>query len=371
MIDIGTSQSLEKFNEQLIGLRDDIDLGVTEFFDADADASLENTEFFISDQGQYANRLLREFSLRPGKRIRGALTMIGYEMFGGSDAQVARTAAVAIELTQNYLLIIDDVMDRSDSRRGGETVHMHYRTHLLQDLPNAARDHASNMLAINIGLIAQHKAARLLGSVGAEPALVVRALDTFHKNIAATCYGQLDDLWNTMDVDSSEADSIRTYELKTSYYTFINPLQTGAVLAGATDADLAVLQEFGLHAGLAFQLQDDVIGMFGVEKTSGKSALDDLREGKVTVLMKHALSHASDADAEVLRAALGNPDVTEHQHLEVQRILESTGSREYSLQKALAEARAAHSIVRSQVNWDPESCKFLENILQYIVERES
>jgi len=142
-------------------------------------------------------------------------------------------------------------------------------------------------------------------------------------------------------------------------------------LAGASAADLATLQEFGLHAGLAFQLQDDTIGMFGVEKTSGKSTLDDLREGKVTVLMKHALTHADATDGAVLRAALGNPDVTVEQHREVCRILESTGSREYVEQKALQEAHAAEAVLLTQPTWDRGSCTFLKNILQYIVERES
>ena len=351
--------------ELLRSLQSEIDVRMADYFAGD-EFQLDTA---LTPNGEYARGLLEEFSLRPCKRLRGALVILAYEMFGGTNRQTALDAAVAMELAQNYLLIVDDVMDRSATRRGGETMQLKYKALIAHKYPGLDLDHTGNMLGINTGLIAQHMAARLLGRVHEDPARVLKALDLFHKNIATTGYGQLDDLFNDATALLSAEEIIHLCELKTSYYTFINTLQTGAVLAGATDADLAAFHKFGLHAGLAFQLQDDIIGMFGSEKISGKSALDDLREGKVTLLMEHALTHVGEQDLTTLRAALGNAELTSDQHNQVKRILEAAGSRQYVSELAHAESTAARQVLDTQTDWDRTAVDLLAELLQYIVER--
>lgn len=352
-------------DQTLADLRDEIDTRLADYF-----ASAENFDVPLSDHGRQAFELLAEFSQRPGKRLRGALAMLSYHMFGGTNRQVALDLALAVELIQAYLLIVDDIMDRSLSRRGRPTVHRLY----LDLLPKTGgtqqdHEHLSNMLALNVGLIAQHAASRILADVPEEASRVVKAHSLFHANIAVTGFGQIDDLFNDMTSQASEEAIRHTYQLKSSYYTFINPLQTGAALAGASDADQAACHAFGLHAGLAFQLQDDIIGMFGDEKATGKSPLDDLREGKLTLLMEYALKHAQEDEVRQLRDALGNTTLSVEQHQAVQAIVRDTGSLQYVQDMAATETAKAVEVLRAQASWNASHVELLEQLLLQLTER--
>lgn len=323
----------------------------------------------LPTHSKQALEFLRDFSKRPGKRIRGALAMTGYKMFGGSDNKAALDLAVAIELIQNYLLIIDDVMDRSISRRGEPTVHEQYLAELEKDLSESEARHLSNMLGISVGVVAQHLAAELLSSLDVAPDRLQKAQQLFQANILATCYGQIEDLFNSKERKIDEKSIIEIYTLKNSYYTFINPLQIGATLAGADEKALRAIKNFGIHAGVAFQLQDDVIGMFGDEKKTGKSSMDDLREGKMTVLIHHALDSTDKTQSQTILKALGNKDLTSEYHREVKNILESLGSRGYVSSMAKREAQKASQLL--DVFGESEEKKFLQNLLVFIIERES
>lgn len=323
----------------------------------------------ISQNGELMLDRVREFALRPGKRIRGALAIIGYEMFGGTRQQAGLDLALAVELTQDYLLIVDDVMDRSDQRRGGQTVHRQYQRMLERDYPTRHPVHMANMLAVNAGMITQHLAAQVLSEIDEAPARVVHASQLFQTNVMATGFGQLDDLMNeagqALDLDGTR----RMYILKSSYYSFVNPLQLGAALAGADEAQLLPLRRYGEQAGLAFQLQDDIIGMFGDQNATGKPVMDDLREGKMTFLMRHALAHANDEQLQTLQAALGNPDVTPAQHVVVCALLEQLGSREYVAAEARKAAQAGLDVLAAQTDWDKSARAFLTELLEFVVSR--
>lgn len=323
----------------------------------------------VSANGEHVYELLREFALRPGKRIRGALGMVAYDMFGGKNHQAALDLALAVELVQNYLLIVDDVMDRSELRRGGQTVHRQYQDLLQREYASPSHEHLGNMIGVNVGLIAQHLAVLVLSSIDEAPERVLRAERIFQTNIAATGFGQMDDLLNEAGQLLTLDDVRHMYMLKSSYYSFVNPLQLGAVLAGAGDEVLAPIKQFGEYAGVAFQLQDDLLGMFGDEQATGKSNLDDLREGKMTLLMRHALSHANPTELKVLQNALGNKAVTPAQHAAVQAVLVRLGSRDYITQEAQTAAQAARDVLATQT-WDASGKEFLVALMDYIVVRE-
>lgn len=332
---------------------------------------LSNLSFVPSQNGIEALSYMREFSERKGKRIRGSLAIVGYEMFGGTDTQVGLDLSVVVELTQDYLLMVDDVMDRSAQRRGGDSVHAHYQKVLALDYSLKDSQHTGNMIGINVGLIAQHLAAAHLSRISAPSERIVHAQQIFQRNIAATGFGQLDDLFNEVDQTYSLSDMQNMYILKSSYYTFVNPLQLGAVLAGASEQALVSIEEFGQHAGLAFQLRDDLIGMFGDEAVTGKSVLDDLREGKMTLLMRHALQNASVAQHDVLYAALGNENINSREHDQVKQILEQLGSREYVDREASKAVAAASAVLEAQKDtWSQSGRTFLAEVLTYSIRRE-
>jgi geranylgeranyl diphosphate synthase type I len=227
------------------------------------------------------------------------------------------------------------------------------------------------MLAVNVGLLAQHLAARLLSGIDEPPEHVLKAGHVSQANLIATGLGQMDDLLNQAGRSAALEDIRRMYMLKSSYYTFVNPLQTGAALAGVSEDELRPLKEFGLHAGVAFQLQDDIIGMFGDARQTGKSSLDDLREGKLTMLMQHALEHADPKELQIIRRGLGNERVTVEQHQDIQKLLEHLGSRAYVRKEAQKEVAAALGVLRAQPSWQPGAAAFLTDLLQYTVGREN
>lgn len=323
----------------------------------------------VSANGERVYKLLREFALRPGKRIRGALAMVAYDMFGGKNHRAALDLALAVELVQNYLLIVDDVMDRSELRRGGQTIHRQYQGMLQREYATRDFEHLGNMIGVNVGLIAQHFAVLVLSSIDELPERVLRAERIFQTNVAATGFGQMDDLMNEAGQPMTLDDVRHMYMLKSSYYSFVNPLQLGAVLAGADDGVLEPIKQFGERAGLAFQLQDDLLGMFGDQHITGKSSLDDLREGKMTLLVRHALKAASPAELRTLKGALGNKDVTSAQHTAVQAVLVRLGSRDYVAQEARAAAQAALGTLTAQP-WNVSGKAFLTRLMDYIVVRE-
>ena len=322
----------------------------------------------LSPHGLQALDYLREFSLRPGKRLRAVLAMTAYEMFGGRDHDVALDLAVVMELTQSYLLIVDDVMDQSERRRGGPTLQVQYRAVLDGPMDDTAvRDHNANMLGVNVGLLAQHLAASVLNSLAEAPARVLRAERLYHANVAATGFGQIDDLFQTATREGGVADTLHMYALKSAYYTFINPLQMGAALAGANEAALERLHTFGLRAGLAFQLHDDLLGMFGDDRQTGKSVLDDLREGKMTVLIRHALEHGSSVEKDVILQALGNPQLKMAEHRQVQKLLIKLGTRGHAQKLAEREVASALDVLHAQTAWPKDLAIWLEDLLRYVV----
>jgi len=350
--------STTSFSSRLKAKKTEIDSAIDRFF-AESDTSM------YSPHGQEAWDILMEFSSRPGKRIRGTLLLVAFEMYGGKRREEAMKAAVAIELIQNYLLIVDDVMDRSTIRRTKPTVQYIYRDILESFKSNDAR-HIGDMLAVNVGLLASHAAARLMNEIDVGADSLIAANQKFHHNILQTCFGQIDDLYlGVAKVD--EGDVIRTHELKSSYYTFINPMQIGALLADADIEEVDLLREFGLPAGVAFQLQDDILGLFGTGST-GKSNTDDLKEGKVTLMIQYALKHAKGTDLAIMKQALGNQNVSDAQAQEVRRIVEECGAKDYATKQARKFASDAGEVI-DKSSWTDDYKAFLSELMQFITER--
>jgi len=323
----------------------------------------------LSDQGCDALEKIKEYSLRPGKRIRGALTCFAYDYATGEkQGKSGLQTAVALELIQNYLLIVDDVMDRSALRRGKPTVHELY---LAEQVQNPKDQHLANMMAINVGLITQHLVNLVLAEVDEKPEYVREALLLLHKNILATGFGQIDDASQHIEVPVSEADIIRKYTLKSGYYTFVCPLQLGLVVGGKNDPKL--LQEvtdFGLAAGIAFQLKDDMLGIFAAIEDTGKPNTDDIEEGKYTLLMQYAFEHATPDDVHYLRQVLGVPQASAGTVEKVRNILENCGAKRYVEDTIKQYAEQARNSMQKSRFWDEAAKATLVGIVDYSIQRQ-
>lgn len=323
----------------------------------------------VSSETLNALQKIEEYSLRPGKRIRGALACFAYDYASGQNqGKTGLQAAVALELVQNYLLIVDDVMDRSMMRRGKPTIHKLYLAEQNQQPKDV---HLANMLAINVGLLTQHLVNIVLTQLDENPAYIREAMLLLHKNILATGFGQIEDATQHKGTVVSEEDVLRKYTLKSGYYTFVCPLQLGVVLAGKSSPELLKeITNFGLAAGIAFQLKDDLLGVFSSFATTGKPNTDDIEEGKYTLLVQHALTHASADQRKVLLGLLGKQDISEQELTTVQQVLKSSGAKQYTEAKIREYAHEAKSLIAASTFWDESAKAVLTDIINYVVERE-
>lgn len=307
---------------------------------------------------------------RGGKRIRGALAMLGYEMCGGKDTNMILTAARAVEMIHAYILIIDDINDRSPTRRGGPTAHImmadYHKKH------NLAGDshHFGESIAMNAALVGNHAAQMTLANLQVDQDLLLRAISVINFGMITTAHGQFNDIFNEVSADVSEREVKNVLEWKTAHYTFLNPLTFGMVLAGAECRQTDAIADYCLNAGLAFQITDDILGTFGEEFESGKSPLDDIREGKRTLLTVYALEHVSKADKNFLIQMLGNEKLTQAEFKRCKEILVDCGALTHAQTEAKKHIdRAVESLGKHQNLWSDEGTAFLDGLAHFLLNR--
>jgi len=215
-----------------------------------------------------------------GKRIRPALVILACDLFAGS-VDSAVIPALAIEVFHNFTLLHDDIMDRSEMRRGRPTVHVKY----------------SKNVAILSGDVMSILASRLINQ---SPGVVLQLVhEVFTKTAMQVCEGQQMDM-NFEDLLSvSEGEYLGMIELKTAVLIAAS-LKIGAILGGASLRDADELYEFGRNLGLAFQLQDDLLDTYGDPSITGKKQGTDIVDNKKTFLMIEALEKAAPAQKEIL-----------------------------------------------------------------------
>lgn len=262
---------------------------------------------------------LEEFVTGGGKRLRPVFAWAGLRAvlesgrgsaLPGSPAQLT-SAVASLEFIQACALIHDDIIDHSDTRRGHPTTHRRFAArHRAAGLPGSADDYGES-LAILVGDLAFAWADDMLQDAGLTADALHRVRRPWHAMRTEVIAGQLLDI----DLENSPIDgppdpaaALKVNRYKTAAYTVERPLHIGAALAGADAATVDVLCDAGRDIGLAFQLEDDYLGVFGDPAVTGKAAGDDLRSGKRTFLLAGALAAADRDDpaaARQLRAGVG------------------------------------------------------------------
>ena len=245
-----------------------------------------------------------------GKRLRPAFCYWGYRGADGEDGEEVVAAAAALELFQACALIHDDVMDGSDTRRGQPAVHRRFaslhRTEAWTGDPEAFGMGA----AILLGDLCLSWSDEMLGRSGLPTERLLAGHRVYAEMRTELMGGQYLDLLEQARGGGSIERALRVARYKSAKYTIEKPLHLGAVLAGADQAVLDGYSGYGLPLGEAFQLRDDVLGVFGDPAVTGKPAGDDLREGKRTALVAMALEAADRRQAAVVRRHLGDPHLT-------------------------------------------------------------
>lgn len=261
-----------------------------------------------------------------GKRLRPVFCLLGFRAGGGEVGRPVLRAAAALELLHTFAIVHDDVMDASPTRRGAPSSWTHLaERHRSQGYRGEPRDYGVSgaILAGDLALILADRA--LLGSTFSEARLLpaVRRYNRMRIDVVA---GQYLDVAAAYRGEADEAEARRIARLKSGQYTVEGPLHIGAILAGGGPDVVEALSAYGLPLGEAFQLRDDVLGLFGDPELTGKDRESDLREGKRTVLVAKALGAATEKDRRFLEDRLGAPDLTGAEAERLRSIVEATGA---------------------------------------------
>jgi geranylgeranyl diphosphate synthase type II len=227
-----------------------------------------------------------EESIQGGKRLRPRLAMSVYASLGGRDTEVAATVGAVFELLHASLVIHDDVIDIDFLRRNRPNVAGVYRDKVARyGRPNDAASHHGASMAIIAGDLMLASAFQLLSEANVAASTKVSLMAVLNHAVLASATGEyLDVQFSTQPEPESVENILNMYRLKTSVYSFEAPLQAGAILAGASDALSTVLERYGQYVGIAYQIADDILGVFGDTALTGKSNQSDLVMGKQTVL---------------------------------------------------------------------------------------
>ncbi|PZE27984.1 MULTISPECIES: polyprenyl synthetase family protein [unclassified Curtobacterium] len=274
-----------------------------------------------------------------GKQFRPRMVLTAYTGLGGRDLHAAAHVGAAYELLHTALVVHDDVIDRDWSRRGVPNVAGSYRDEATTGgIPTPVAEHRGTSAAVIAGDLALAGAPRLIESSGVDGERRTRLLDLLDEAVFASAAGEMTDVDLSIGVMPSVDEILAMERAKTSVYSFEAPLQSGAVLAGASDAVVAALGVFGREIGVAYQVVDDILGVFGDEATTGKTAVGDLREGKRTVLVAHA---ATTEHWAAIEPFLGNRDLTDDQAEHLRFRLLCSGARDVAQERVERHASLA------------------------------
>ncbi len=245
--------------------------------------------------------------VRGGKRLRPLFCRAGWLVAGGDpDDPGLDHAAAALEWLQGSALVHDDLMDGSDTRRGRPSVHRDFeRKHRDAGLVGDPERYGESVAVLLGDLMLTWADEQFRSSGLPRTSEALRYLDLCKTEVVAGQY--LDVLAQTRPSVGVE-EAMRVVRYKSAKYTVERPMHLGAALAGADEAQIAALSDVAIPLGEAFQLRDDVLGVFGDPGVTGKPAGDDLREGKRTVLVARAAELGTDADRKLLARTLGSAD---------------------------------------------------------------
>ena len=262
-----------------------------------------------------------------GKLLRPAFCYWAYRAAGAPDGEEIVTAAAALELLHVSALVHDDVMDGSDRRRGRPSAHRQFaELHRASGWAGSPEGFGRGA-AILLGDLLLGWADEQLRSCGLAPDRMAAGMKVFEATRTEVMAGQYLDLVAQAAVhDDPLGRAMRVLRLKTAKYSVERPLQLGATLGGASGELVAAFSTFGIPLGEAFQLRDDLLGVFGDPERTGKPAGDDLREGKRTVLVATALTAADAADRATMVSLLGDPALDSNGVARLREILIRTGA---------------------------------------------
>jgi len=304
-------------------------------------------------------KILREYPLRKGKYIRPFLLLVTNEMFGGKKERALNTA-VAMQLSEEWILVHDDIEDDSEMRRGKPTLHKMYGIPIAVNAGDALY-----MIMVHV----LRKNREILGDD-----LTFKIIDIFYETLEKTAAGQFLEISWTQNVkeDFSEEDFYNIVERKTCLYSIATPMMLGATIAGVSEERTKFIPEFGDKLGKAFQIQDDILNLTGDEKNYGKEIGGDIKEGKLTLMFSHVIKNCNSDEKkrviEIYRKKRG--DKTDEDVEYVLNLMHKYKSIEYAQKKAKEFSKEARKIfINATKDINNEYKNLLLELIDFVVTR--
>lgn len=292
----------------------------------------------------------KQYPYAGGKRMRPAMAVACCGAVGG-DRSKAVPLAVAIEYIHNFTLIHDDLMDGDEKRRGMDTIHVNY------GMPTA----------VLAGDALFAKAFQIICDLDIPAEKMREVLRYVSQSVWDLARGQQMDVNNEGQIVTEDV-YIETIKLKTSVL-FAAAAAGGAIIGGADDATVKAINEYALETGLGFQMYDDYLGVAGDSSKTGKSVGNDIRKGKCTCMITHAIRSIKDpAVLEEFKSILGNMDATDEQCARAKQILEEAGSIDYALN--LAKEKVENAIAKISGLPEGEDKEFMIALAKYAIDRD-
>jgi geranylgeranyl diphosphate synthase type I len=315
------------FQQMLGGLKIAIDKELSHYFDlAILDASKKD---ILTAQ---ALEHTKKIALSGGKRIRGALLYWAYFGLGGKEKKKILKITAAVEFVHLFLLVHDDIIDRGDLRHNQITLHKKLEKEKMQrSIAPQDSQHFGESVAIVVGDLLYAMANKIILEAGFSSQETTKALLQIQKVVSTTIIGQTQDIAIEYNKNASQEEVLAMYENKTARYTFEGPMHVGALLAGCSDKKtFSLFSAYAMPLGIAFQIKDDILGIFGDEQKIGKSVASDIEEGKQSLLVVMARSMATAKQRKELNGILGKKNLTKNEIAAFQEILKSTGALVYA-----------------------------------------
>ena len=318
-----------------------------------------------------AIKSIRQFVLAGGKRLRPTLLYYAYLAAGGHKKKSIKQASLAIELIHVFLLIHDDIMDNDDKRHGVDTIHKKYEKIARRTFSSKDNEHFGRSVAIVIGDLCYTMANKVLFNADFSPTTILKALDRLQNTVYDVIPGQIRDVKLGFKGSATEKEILKVQEAKTAHYTFNAPIELGYILAKNTNnTDLSSFKKYSLAMGKAFQIRDDILGIFGDEKTLGKPVGSDIIEGKQTLLVNYALKNGNKQEKDFIQKILGKSKITAKELQQFQRVIVNTGALKHSREKGNQMIKRAITVLDDISFANKKSTIFFRGIAEYIINRD-
>jgi geranylgeranyl diphosphate synthase type I len=315
----------------------------------------------IGDELRPLTRVAADFVLGGGKRLRPAFCFWGARAVGAPDSDDIVSAAASLELLQACALVHDDVIDRSATRRGRPSAHERFAALHRDEAWNGDPDSFGAAAAILLGDLFLVWSEEMLAASGVGEAALTRARPTYERMRVELMAGQYLDVVEQARGGGSVTRALRVARFKAAKYTVERPLHLGAALGGGGPEVFGAFSEYGLPLGEAFQLRDDLLGVFGDPAVTGKPAGDDLREGKRTVLVELAMQGSTPAAREILQRRIGDPQLDADGVEEVRELVTTSGAA-VEIESLIAERVEAAVTAIGAVDIDPAAREALTGL---------